>query len=76
MARLCIKVALEAVLENMSFSTIYIANIKCIVHLKFPNCLCGINTRQLELLLWRAGPTAQHMQDCPIFFYKAELNTQ
>ena len=24
---------------------------------KFPNCLCGISTRQLELLLWRAGPT-------------------
>ena len=36
--------------------------------LKFPNCLCSISTRQLELLLWRAGPTAQHMQDFPIFF--------
>ena len=22
---------------------------------KFPNCLCGINTRQLELLRWRTG---------------------
>ena len=35
---------------------------------KFPNCLCGISTRQLELLLWRAGPTAQHTQDSRIFF--------
>ena len=35
---------------------------------KFPNCLCSISTRQLELLLWTAGPTAQHMQDFPIFF--------
>ena len=35
---------------------------------KFPNCLCSISTRQLELLLWRAGPAAQHIQDCPIFF--------
>ena len=35
---------------------------------KFPNCLCSISTRQLELLLWRAGLTAQHMQDSPIFF--------
>ena len=35
---------------------------------KFPNCLCSISTRQLELLLWRSGPTAQHMQDSPIFF--------
>ena len=34
---------------------------------KFPNCLSGISTRQLELLLWRAGPTAQHMPDSPIF---------
>ena len=23
--------------------------------LEFPNCLCDISTRQLELLLWRAG---------------------
>ena len=23
---------------------------------KFPSCLCGISTRQLELLLWRAAP--------------------
>ena len=38
------------------------------VSLKFPNCLCGISTRQLELLLWRAGPTAEHTQDSPIFF--------
>ena len=35
---------------------------------KFPNCPCGISTRQLELLFWRAGPIAQHSQDCPIFF--------
>ena len=35
---------------------------------KFPNCLCSISTRQLELLLWTAGPTAQHTQDSPIFF--------
>ena len=35
---------------------------------KFPNSLCGINTRQLELLLWRTGLTAQHFQDCPIFY--------
>ena len=35
---------------------------------KFPNCLCSISTRQLELLLWRAGLTAQHRQDSPIFF--------
>ena len=34
----------------------------------FPNCLCGIRTRQLELLLWRAGLTAQHMQYSPVFF--------
>ena len=34
---------------------------------QFPNCLCSISTRQLELLLWRAGLTAQHMQDSPIF---------
>ena len=39
-----------------------------IIWFKFPNCLCSISTRQLELLLWRAGPTAQHMQDSPIFF--------
>ena len=25
---------------------------------KFPNCLCGFSTRQLELLFWRAGPMA------------------
>ena len=31
--------------------------------LEFPNCLCSICTRQLDLLLWRAGPTAQHTQD-------------
>ena len=31
-------------------------------------CLCGISTRQLELLLWRAGPTAQHLQYYLIFF--------
>ena len=36
--------------------------------LEFPNCLCSISTRHLELLLWRAGPTAQHMQDSPILF--------
>ena len=36
--------------------------------LKFPNCLWSISTRQLELLLWRAGLTAQHMQDSLIFF--------
>ena len=36
--------------------------------LKFPNCLCSISARQLELLLWRAGLTAQHMQDFPILF--------
>ena len=35
---------------------------------KFPNCLCSISTRQLELLLRRAGLTAQHLQDCPTFF--------
>ena len=39
-----------------------------LAELKFPNCLCGISTRQLELLLWRAGLTAQHVQDSPIFF--------
>ena len=26
---------------------------------KFPNCLCSISTRQLELLFWRAGLTAE-----------------
>ena len=36
--------------------------------IKFPIHLCGINTRQLELLLWRADPTAQHSQDFLIFF--------
>ena len=35
--------------------------------MKFSNCLCSISTRQLELLLWKAGLTAQHLQDCPIF---------
>ena len=35
---------------------------------KFPNCLCSISPRQLELLLWRAGPTEQHLQDCVLFF--------
>ena len=35
---------------------------------QFPNCLCSISTRKLELLLRRTGPIAQHMQDCPIFF--------
>ena len=39
-----------------------------LIQQKFPNCLCSISTRQLELLLWRAGHTAQHMQDSPIFF--------
>ena len=43
----------------------YVITIACN---KFPNCLCSISTRQLELLLWRAGPTAQHMQDSQIFF--------
>ena len=33
-----------------------------------PQLSVSISTRQLELLLWRAGPTAQHMQDFPIFF--------
>ena len=36
--------------------------------IKFPNCLCSISTRQLEQLLWRAGSTAQHMHDSPVFF--------
>ena len=35
---------------------------------KFPNCLCIISTRHLELLLWGAGLTAQHLQDHLIFF--------
>ena len=34
---------------------------------KISKCLNGISTRQLELLLWRAGPTALHLQDCLIF---------
>ena len=40
----------------------------CCQQCKFPICLYGINTRHLELLLWRAGLKAQHTQDCPIFF--------
>ena len=43
-------------------------NLTYCLECKFPNCLCSISTRQLELLLWRAGLTAQHMQDFPIFF--------
>ena len=39
-------------------------------NVEFPNCLCSSSTRKLELLLWGAGPTAQHSQDCPIFFKK------
>ena len=34
---------------------------------KFPTYLCSISTRQLELLLWRTGPTVQHLQDYLIF---------
>ena len=35
----------------------------------FPNCLCGISTRQLELLLWKTRPDSQtYPQDCSIFF--------
>ena len=30
----------------------------------FPTCLCNISTRQLEQLLWRAGPTAQQLSQC------------
>ena len=36
--------------------------------LKFPNWLCGIKGRQLELMFWTAGLTSQHLQDCLIFF--------
>ena len=35
---------------------------------KFPSCLCSISTRQLEPFFWRAGLTAQYLQDCPIVF--------
>ena len=42
--------------------------LKIVEVMKLPNCLCGFSTRQLELLLWRAGPTAQHTPGCPIFF--------
>ena len=37
-------------------------------HCKLSNFLCGISTRQLELLLGRTSLTAQHSQDGPIFF--------
>ena len=53
------------------WDTIFIlVNVLLIVlfYYKFPNCLHGISTRQLELLLCTAGPTAQHMQDCPISY--------
>ena len=53
---------------NNDKRVIGIAQLCLAVVLKFPNCLCGISTRQLELLLWRTGLTAQHIQDCPIFF--------
>ena len=36
---------------------------------KCPNCLYGINTRQLELLLWKVRPNSQtYLQECTIFF--------
>ena len=36
---------------------------------KLPNCLCGISTRQLELLLWRArSDSPTYSQVCTIFF--------
>ena len=39
------------------------------ISMKFPNCLCSINTRQLELLLWRARPNSPtYLQDSTIFF--------
>ena len=36
---------------------------------KFPNCLLGISTKQVELLPWRSGPDSlTYLQDCTIFF--------
>ena len=40
--------------------------LKCHIQ-RFPNCMCGISTRQLELLLWRAGLTAVGTQDCYVY---------
>ena len=37
-------------------------------HPQFPTCLWSISIRQLVLLLWRAGLTAKHTQDYPMFF--------
>ena len=35
---------------------------------KFPNCLCGISTQQLKILLWKGRPNSPtHLQDCTIF---------
>ena len=42
---------------------------------KFPKCLCGISTGQLEILLSRTGPTDHHSQ-LPNLLYTAELCTQ
>ena len=50
------------------------------IYTNFPNLLCSISTRQLELLLWRAEMTAKHLQDYPVLFiqlndvYKSKQN--
>ena len=42
---------------------------RCAFKHKYPNCLCGLNTRLFELLLWRIRPNIlTYLQDCTIFF--------
>ena len=61
---------------NMAHSKVYIPKLTIFWTLKpvkmtmwkFLNCLYSISTKQFELLLWRAGLTAQHTQGGPIFF--------
>ena len=45
------------ILQMLGCGTIDLPSTKQIVS----NCLCGISTRQLELVFRRAGPTVQHL---------------
>ena len=38
-------------------------------HMQLPNYLCGVSTKQLELLVWNARPRSPtYPKDCTIFF--------
>ena len=62
------------VLGMHGFSCLYVYIYVC-MHIcmyvcmyKFPNGLCGINTRQMELLLWTPRPdNPTYLQDCTVF---------